>query len=120
MSYPASIPTLHRLKNTGGRPRRVTNRPETNLDILDGRDEQSRAEDTGLGGVELDYGNWGSARLQKESKGWKWDFILDHQADVKIELQEGKILFPPSRPLGLMDRDYEKPSLNQSVRNSLF
>lgn len=115
MSYPASVNTLHRLKNTGGRPRRVPDRPQSNSEDIARDDEDAKTEDSDLGGVELGYGDWGSARLQKDQRGWKWDFIADHQADIKLELGEGKMLFPPSRPSTLFAKQYEKPSLNQSV-----
>lgn len=85
MSFPASVPTLRSIKNKGGRPRKIAAGEEAADAAGNAQATESYGGASGkdglreLGGVELEFGAEGGARVERRGKGWSWGYVSEHQ-----------------------------------------
>lgn len=89
-SYPESIRTLVTTRKKGGRPRRTPTGAQGDADVQETDVGPSNA-DQGVGGVQLEYGQDGSARVEKRGNGWVWDFVSGTKGEYLFAFQTDEL-----------------------------
>jgi hypothetical protein len=98
MSFPASVPTLRSTKNKGGRPTKIAAGEEA----IDAAGSARATESYGgaggkdglreLGGVELEFGAEGGARVERRGKGWSWGFVSEPKSTPGPQAFKGSLV----------------------------